>query len=89
MALPVFRYQDAELKPDDVREFSTLPDGETVRVARHSEHEQRLMDALAQSGLQKIPGDALHTVYERGFFRSGLLTGWAVIARQFMTRFAA
>jgi superfamily II DNA or RNA helicase len=61
VALPVFHYQDAELKPDDVREFSTLPDGETVRVARHSEREQRLMAALVQNGLQKIPGDALHT----------------------------
>lgn len=61
VVLPVFRYQDAEIKPDDVREFSTLPDGETVRVARQSDREKVLMDALAQTGLQKIPGYALHT----------------------------
>ena len=43
IALPVFRYQDAEIKPDDIREFCTLPDGETVRVLRRSEQENALM----------------------------------------------
>ncbi|WP_301101883.1 DEAD/DEAH box helicase [Propionivibrio sp.] len=61
VVLPVFRYQDAQIKPDDVREFSTLPDGETVRVTRQSDQEQLLMNSLAEAGLQKIPGYALHT----------------------------
>jgi superfamily II DNA or RNA helicase len=61
VALPVFRYQDAEIKPDDVREFSTLPDGETVRVLRQSEQERMFMQGLSGTGLQKIPGYALHT----------------------------
>ena len=61
VALPVFRYQDAEVKPDDVREFSTLPDGETVRVLRQAEQERMFMQGLSGTGLQKIPGYALHT----------------------------
>ena len=61
VALPVFRYQDAEIKPGDVSELFTLPDGETVCIARRHELEKNLMDALAQTGLQKIPGFSLHT----------------------------
>ena len=61
VALPVFLYQDAELKPDDVREFVTQPDGETVRVARRRDQEQALMAALAACGLQKITAYALYT----------------------------
>jgi superfamily II DNA or RNA helicase len=61
VVLPVFRYQDAEIKPDDIREFTTLPDGETVRILRRSEQEKALMNSLAETGLQKIPGYALHT----------------------------
>ena len=61
VVLPVFRYQDAEIKPDDIREFTTLPDGETVRILRHSDQEMALMNGLAETGLQKIPGYALHT----------------------------
>jgi superfamily II DNA or RNA helicase len=61
VALPIFRYQDAEIKPDDIMEFSTLPDGETVRVVRQKEREKALMSSLAEAGLQKIPGYALHT----------------------------
>ena len=60
-ALPVFRYQDAELKPNDVLEFTTLPDGETVCVLRQTEREQELLSALTATGMQKIPGYALHT----------------------------
>lgn len=40
VALPVFCYQDVEIKPDDIREFSTLPDGETVCVLRRYELEK-------------------------------------------------
>ena len=61
VALPVFRYLDAEIKPDDIREFCTMPDGETVRVLRRNERETDLMDRLAEMGLQRIPVHALHT----------------------------
>ncbi|MBI4743121.1 MAG: DEAD/DEAH box helicase [Betaproteobacteria bacterium] len=61
VALPVFRYADATVRPDEVREFSNLPDGETVRVIRRPEQEQASMRDLAERGLQKIPGYALHT----------------------------
>jgi len=61
VALPVFRYQDAEVKPDDIREFSTLPDGETVCVLRRAEQEKMFMQRLAETGLQKVPAYALHT----------------------------
>ncbi|MBK8894019.1 MAG: DEAD/DEAH box helicase [Propionivibrio sp.] len=61
VVLPVFRYLDAEIKPDDHREIATLPDGETVRILRQIGHEQSLMDRLVATGLQKVPSYALHT----------------------------
>lgn len=61
VALPVFRYQDAELKPECVQEFHTLADGETVSVVRQETREKQLMAALAGSGLAKIPGNSLYT----------------------------
>jgi superfamily II DNA or RNA helicase len=61
LVLPIFRYADAEIKPGDAREFSTLPQGETVRVVRQSEREQALLEQLAKCGLQKVPAYALHT----------------------------
>ncbi len=61
IARPVFRYQDADIKPGDTSAFSTLPDGETVRVLRRGEFEKTMLEALAGVGLQKIPGYALHT----------------------------
>lgn len=61
VVLPVFCYQDVEIKPDDIREFSTLPDGETVCVLRRYELEKALMQSLTEGGLQRVPGYALHT----------------------------
>jgi superfamily II DNA or RNA helicase len=61
VALPVFRYADAQVRPDELREFSLLPEGETVRVVRRLAEEQALMRCLAERGLQKIPAYALHT----------------------------
>ena len=60
VALPMFRYQDAEFLPGDPHEFYTFPDGETVRVVRRVEREQALLDHLAASGFQKVPGYVLH-----------------------------
>jgi superfamily II DNA or RNA helicase len=61
VALPVFRYADAQVRADEVREFNTLPDGETVHVIRKTEQEHTLMRLLADRGLHKIPSYALHT----------------------------
>jgi superfamily II DNA or RNA helicase len=61
VALPIFRYADIDIKPNDTREFSMRSDGEMVRVVRHSAQEKTLMDALNNCDLQKIPAYALHT----------------------------
>jgi superfamily II DNA or RNA helicase len=61
VALPLFRYQDAEIKPGDERDYATLAGGETVRVERLRESETAFMKHLVDSGLQKIPGHVLHT----------------------------
>jgi superfamily II DNA or RNA helicase len=61
IALPFFRYQDAEIRPHVFRELYTLPDGETVRIERRKDLEIALMNSLSEAGLQKIPGYALHT----------------------------
>ena len=61
VARVVFRYADAEIRPDQKQEFLTLPDGETVRLARREDAENRALAALAGSGLQKVPPYTLHT----------------------------
>ncbi|WP_306606436.1 DEAD/DEAH box helicase [Azonexus sp.] len=57
----VFRYGDADLRPDDQREFITLPEGETVRIKRRQEAEEKALAALVDCGLQKIPANCLNT----------------------------
>ena len=44
VALPVFRYADVEVIPDDMRDFSTLASGEMVRIERQRAREDLLMD---------------------------------------------
>jgi hypothetical protein len=61
VALPVFRYADVEVIPDDMRDFSTLGSGEMVRIERQRVLEEQLMDELAGAGLEKISGYVLHT----------------------------
>ncbi len=61
VALPVFRYLDAEVKPGDAREFVNLPDGETVRIARQGTREQAWLANLEAAGLRPIDGLALYT----------------------------
>ncbi len=61
VALPVFRYADVEVIPDDMRDFSTLGSGEMVRIERQRVLEGQLMDELAGAGLDKISGYVLHT----------------------------
>lgn len=56
-----FRYGDAELKPHHDSDFVTLPDGETVRVRRRPEEEERAIAALGECGLKKIPANTLNT----------------------------
>jgi len=61
VARVVFRYADADIRPDNRHEFITLPEGETVRLKRRPEAEAKALKALAASGLEKIPGHTLYT----------------------------
>ncbi len=61
VAKVVFRYGDADIRPDQRSEFITLPEGETVRLKRRPEAEEAALAALVESGLQKIPSHTLHT----------------------------
>jgi len=61
VAKVVFRYGDAEIRPEERSEYITLPEGETVRLERRPEAEAKALAALADNGLQKIPGHTLHT----------------------------
>ena len=84
VALPVFRYQDAEVRPGDMQEFVILPDGEAVRVVRQSLREQQLLDVLMQTGLQKIPAYALHTYGSPPEHAYGLASesGWVTFMQE-------
>ncbi len=59
VAMPVFRYQDAEVDAHDERQFIALPDGETVRVQRQREQESRYLDVLSANGLERVPESVL------------------------------
>src|SRR5574343_2011274 len=61
VAKVVFRYGDAEIRPEEKSEFITLPEGETIRLKRRPEAEAKALAALITSGLQKIPSHTLHT----------------------------
>ena len=61
VALPVFRYLDAEIDAENNQEFITLVDGETVHVLRQKAQEDRFLGMLVASGLKKIPEFVLHT----------------------------
>ncbi|WP_234084159.1 DEAD/DEAH box helicase [Azonexus sp. R2A61] len=61
VARVLFRYADADLRPDEKNEFVTLPEGETVRVRRRPDEEKAALAALTANGLQKLPPHTLHT----------------------------
>jgi superfamily II DNA or RNA helicase len=61
VARVVFRYADADLRPEDEHEYITLPEGETVRVKRRPEAEAAALQALGGIGLERIPGHTLYT----------------------------
>ncbi|MBE2259667.1 MAG: DEAD/DEAH box helicase [Candidatus Accumulibacter sp.] len=61
VALPVFRYAEVEVKPDDTRDFSILASGEMVHIERQRAREEKLMDESAAAGLEKVPGYVLQT----------------------------
>ena len=61
VARVIFRYADVDIRPEESREFITLPEGETVRLKRRPEEEARALASLARLGLEKIPGHTLHT----------------------------
>ena len=61
VAKVIFRYADADIRPEEKSEFLTLPEGETVRIKRRPEAETTALQALVASGLQKIPSHTLYT----------------------------
>ncbi len=61
IARVIFRYADAEIRPEERHEFITLPEGETVRLKRRPEAEAAALQVLSGSGLEKIPGHTLST----------------------------
>lgn len=62
VALPVFRYGEAEVGIADSQEFVTLDGGETVRVRRCPDSEQAFAGALGVVGLAAVPAAVLRTV---------------------------
>lgn len=59
LAEPVFRYEDAEVRPGDADDFCCLPDGEAVHVVRRPEQECALLAHLHRAGLQAVPDGVL------------------------------
>ena len=88
VALPVFRYADVEVIPDDTRDFSILASGEMVRIVRRIAREEQLMDELAAAGLEKIPGYVLQTFGKPPDNTYGLAleTRWPDLMREGLSR---
>ena len=61
IARPAFQYQDAEVKPGDVKVCYALESGETVTIERRDDFERELMSALTACGLVLVPSSVLHT----------------------------
>lgn len=61
LAEPVFRYEDAEIHPEDTGNFCCLPDGEVVHVVRQQLQERTLLAKLQAVGLQTVPDGVMHT----------------------------
>lgn len=61
IAKVIFRYADADIRPEEKSEFVTLPEGETVRIKRRPEAEAKALQALVACGLERIPSHTLYT----------------------------
>jgi superfamily II DNA or RNA helicase len=61
VALPSFRYGEAEVRIGDGRVFVALENGETVRVERQFDAENVFAEALADAGLARVPASVLRT----------------------------
>ncbi|MDR2452699.1 MAG: DEAD/DEAH box helicase [Candidatus Accumulibacter sp.] len=57
VAVPSFRYGEAEVGIFDDHVFIVLEDGETVRVERQPDRESRFLAALSDTGLQRLPAN--------------------------------
>ena len=88
IAVPVFVYDDAEVAPDDLRDYAVLASGETVHIERQHEVETRLMDQLFSCDFEKIPGYVLHTFGRPPDNAYGLaeLAKWPVFMRDDLLR---
>ena len=60
-ARPLFRYADVDVRPGELHEFVTLPEGETVHLKRRPEAETLALQALTAAGFEKIPSHTLDT----------------------------
>ncbi|MDR0441092.1 MAG: helicase, partial [Candidatus Accumulibacter sp.] len=59
VAVPSFRYDDAEVGMGDGQIFVALDDGETVRVERRPDREKAFAEALSTAGLHCVPASVL------------------------------
>ncbi len=59
-ALAEFRYGEVALRPGETSAFAVLPDGETVRVLRRPDEEQRHLATLRALGFEAPPRHALY-----------------------------
>jgi len=79
VARVIFRYADADIRPEEKSDFITLPEGETVRLKRRPDAEAAALKALGASGMQKIPGNTLYTFGSppEGIFGLAEESSWA------------
>lgn len=57
----VFRYADADVRPNEASEYLNLPGGETVRVHRRPAEEAQAIRQLLDTGMENVPQHVLHT----------------------------
>ena len=58
--LPAFRYGDVRVEVDNRQEYHVTADGESVRVLRRPEQEKRLLQGLAEYGVEAVPANTLY-----------------------------
>lgn len=83
-----FRYGEADVRPDERGEFVTLPDGETVRLQRRPDTEAAALQALAETGLERIPPHTLHTFGSppEGLYGLADAAAWTAFMRDTLPR---
>jgi superfamily II DNA or RNA helicase len=70
----IFRYGDVMLAAVDGTEFSTMPDGETVRIRRRRDDEAAYLREAEAAGLARIPRGAIQYPYGSHLEQLGLMS---------------